>query len=345
MNDIPLISWDSDPLTEQEVVIVEKAIGPLPTDYRQFLLTRNGGRTKDHEVRFPHPDTSEESFYVTAFTVMEPQFPPEVLEPVIRGKTIRLLKVAEGYDAPILMQLDGRRAGTIYYWDYQLEDFWDADDAGIEYLPNRNSMLKLAPSFTAFVDRLVRFNSNAIPRLQEMDRTVDNFAKYGDHFFAATKEYFDSLTLDELNSCWPRNAEYAFPAIHYAVNWSQVHTAKLLIDRGVETRPALTQCTNNFEIMKMMIHAGATDHELRELLFSAATSMAATSVPEEKHKIILYLVDRGIQPDFADPQVLDQWTKQMTGIYTKKILRFLLKVIQFPGSIANLIREKLARPS
>lgn len=344
MGDIPLISCDADPLTHADVSMLEEALGPLPSDYRHFLLSSNGGRTADDEVHFLLSKDNDDFHYVTAFTVIEPAFPPEVLTPTIHGAVQHLLKIAQSYDSPILMRLGGPNAGTVYYWDYQLESRWEAEEAGDQYLPDESSLQELAPTFTDFVRQLVRINSDAIPNLEEMDRAADNFARYGDYFFDEAKAYFDNLSIDELNDHWPKDAEYAFQPIHYAANWSQVRTSKYLIDRGVDIHNAVTSCTNNFAISQMMIQAGATDKELRQLLLAAATGIVATSVPEEHHKIIMYVLGRGVRPDFSNAEEVKEWAQGMEQISTKKILSFLLNVIDFPARIANRMREQLAKP-
>jgi hypothetical protein len=94
----------------------------LPSDYRQFLLTCNGGRTTDNAVQFAAPRGKDDVLYVTGFTVIEPKFPPAVLKPKICGRVLRLLQIADCDDSPILMQLNGPNAGTVFFWDYQLED-------------------------------------------------------------------------------------------------------------------------------------------------------------------------------------------------------------------------------
>ena len=57
----------------------------------------------------------------------------------------------------------------------------------------------------------------------------------------------------------------------------------------------------------------------------------------------MHLVERGVQPDFADPDVLEEWTQGINGIVTKKMLSFLASEIAFPSSILDLIRDKLSK--
>ena len=344
VRDIPLLSCDADPLDDADVLTLEEALGPLPADYRHFLLTSNGGRTADDAVHFPISSDSEDFHNVTSFEVMDPAFPPEVLTPTIHGIAQRLVKIAESYTSPILMRLGGPNAGTVYHWDYQLESYWRAEEASKQYLPDESSLQEIAPTFADFVQRLVRINSDEIPSIDEMDPTVSNFAKYGDHFFDEAKAYFDKLSIDELNDRWPKGHEHAFQPIHYAANWSQVRVAKYLIDRGVDIRQAITRCTNSLAISQKMIQAGATDEELRRLLFTAGMTIESTKVPEEHYKILMHLLDLGVRPDFNNADELESWALGMRQTYSKKILSLMLDVIDFPESIANPARARLAKP-
>lgn len=81
---------------------------------------------------------------------------------------------------------------------------------------------------------------------------------------------------------------------------------------------------------QMMIQAGASEKELRQLLLSAASGIAATSVPEEHHKIIMYLLGRGVRPDFTNAEEVEEWAQGMGQISTREIQSFLLNVIDFP---------------
>lgn len=80
-------------------------------------------------------------------------------------------------------------SGAIFYWSYSLEARWDAEAAGREYLPDESSILELAPTFTRFLNQLTRVEEDGVPRLEELARTADNFAKYGDYFFDEAKAF------------------------------------------------------------------------------------------------------------------------------------------------------------
>jgi hypothetical protein len=342
VGDIPLISCDADPLADKDLSTIEAAIGCLPSDYRQFLLSSNGGRIADDEVRFVSARDND-SYYVTAFSVLESEFPPEILQPTIRGETYHLLQIAHGYDSPFLMRINGQNAGAVFYWNYSLEERWDADDAGHHYLPNESSLQELAPTFTEFVNQLVRITDSRIPQLAVLERSVENFAKYGDSFFDETKAFFDTLSIDELNDRWPKDAEFAVQPIYYSARWAQVRTTEYLIHRGVDIHTAVRSCTNNFRIAQMLIRAGATEDDLRQLLRVAATGIGSTRVPEEHYKIVIHLLEMGVRPNFVDASEMERWLIGVNQIYTKKILSFLLSEIEFPDRIAELIRGRLGK--
>jgi hypothetical protein len=102
---ITLISCDADPLTEEEIATIEDAIGPLPSDYRQFLLSSNGGRPVG-EVHFAIGADDDRS--LTAFSDLEAAFPPKVLTPSVYGAVYRLMKIAECFDSPNAIGSRGR---------------------------------------------------------------------------------------------------------------------------------------------------------------------------------------------------------------------------------------------
>src|SRR5204862_1611431 len=79
VGNIELISWDSDPLNGQEISVIERAVGRLPEDYRQFLQAANGARVVGDEVRFPFGPTQQDWLYLHAFTEVESTHPPNVL--------------------------------------------------------------------------------------------------------------------------------------------------------------------------------------------------------------------------------------------------------------------------
>jgi len=58
----------------------------------------------------------------------------------------------------------------------------------------------------------------------------------------------------------------------------------------------------------------------------------------------MYLLGRGVRPDFTNAEEVEEWAQGMGQISTKKILSFLLNVIDFPASIASHMRERLAKP-
>ena len=198
MSTIRLITWDSDPLTEHEIRTVEQSTGPLPRDYRQFLLMSNGGRTLD-EVRFRFNELVHSDYLpLDSFAIVEPKFPPPVLCPLVHGKSRRLVQIAACDYSQYLLELTGPDSGSIYFWNYELEECWDAEEAGRPYLPSDDSLDLLAPSFTAFFRRLYQVPPDLPPNWNELEKTVENYAKYGDDCFPETERFFRKMTLAEL---------------------------------------------------------------------------------------------------------------------------------------------------
>jgi hypothetical protein len=339
-----LISCDSDPLLESELSDIERVIGKLPEDYRHFLLHSNGGRTVHDELFFFAGGNKGDRFDVTNFTVIDPGFPPPVVTAKLSSQPRRLLAVAKSERSPFLMVLDHPDTGDIYFWEYELEEAWDAEEDGREYLPEDSTVIKVASSFTELVDNLTVNDRRKTPEPDNIMPSVENYAKYGDLNFNEAKAFLDALAVDELNKTWPKDGKYPHLPIHYAANWGQFRITEYLINRGVDYSQAFRYCTNSVKVTKLLLSAGATEEEMRQHLFSACEGLPATRVPEQKEQIIELLVDQGVQPDFSASYVREEWEQLIRRTNTKKILRYLLNKIEFPRVISDQIQHKLAQP-
>jgi hypothetical protein len=339
-----LISCDSYPLLKSELIDIEQSIGRLPDDYRDFLLQHNGGRSAHDELFFMAGEDETDRFYVTGFSVVDAGFPPPVIMAELSGQPRRLLTVADCEESPFLMALDTPDAGEIYFWEYELEDLWDAEEEGREYLPEDSTVTRVASSFTELLDGLTAKEGKASSVPDKIKPSVENYTKYGDLNFDEAKTFLDTLTLEQLNETWPKEGKYSQLPIHYAANWGQVRIVEYLIGRGVDHHPAIKYCTNSLEVTKLLLAAGTTAEEQRQHLFSACDGLPATRIPEQKEQIIELLVGRGVQPDFSDPEVTEEWERLIRETSTKKILRYFLKQIEFPPDISDQIKAKLIQP-
>jgi len=337
MKHIDLISSDSDPLSESEIKIVESATGPLPADFRTYLLESNGGRVLDYCVFSPH-----RGYGVTQFTVIEHEFPPPDVTIVLGGNSKRIIEVAVDIMDPYMMSLDQADFGSIYYWNYDYEGDarWEAEDAGEQYLPSDSNTTYIADSFSAFLRMLVlqRPEKSAAPDVNSMEHSPINFARYGDYFFSDTKNYFDSYTLSQLNKLYGVKKT---SLLGIAARRNQTQTFHYLIERGVDTSDALSRCTHSFEMFKILVNSGTSDQVLKELLTNVALSMTTSTGFEEKQKIIQYIKDQGVKIDFSDPAVFESWRNALELLKIKKVLKFYKTTLELPPEIEKMIDRNL----
>ncbi len=136
------------PLTQRELEIVESRLGhSLPSEYRDFLKTVNGG--------IPIPDTvkyeGEYFDYVGAlFAVRNNMYSND------------LFRNIEEYDEYILkhyLPIGNSPGGDIYCLSLRPEEFgavyyWDHEEANYEGEPWEENMIKLSPSFNQFISNL-----------------------------------------------------------------------------------------------------------------------------------------------------------------------------------------------
>ena len=118
-------------------------------------------------------------------------------------------------------------------------------------------------------------------------------------------------------------------------------TCKYLIARGVDIHDAAVLCYDNLEIAKALIHAGATTKEMAQLLLNAATRIDAIAEVGECYKVIKYLWDTGVRPDFKNPEIFSEWKVGMDCIHQKIILECLVHTIQLPESIKKSMRKRV----
>ena len=123
------------PLQESDVAAFEREIdSTLPTDYREFLLRRNGGRF-DRPVLFPLP-TEEYSDRTGLFNVYGLLRPANANHNDLRhnlevhsGRIPRgTLPIADDGDNLLLLDLEGDRRGKLYLWIRDDEMMKDVED-------------------------------------------------------------------------------------------------------------------------------------------------------------------------------------------------------------------------
>jgi len=351
---LTFISCDSDPLSITEIEQVLATTGPLPDDYKYFLLSSNGGRLGSDNALIAPIDLPKSVDYETSpvgvshFAIVDPQFPPLIVKGKFGGRKIRMIEVAGEYRMPIfLMSLDLKNFGSIYCWFFNKEKFWDAEDHGTQYQPTENNSVFVAASFTEFVnalmpDKTIKKRPTEVD-VSTMEHTVANFAKYGDQCLPEATAFFDKLSVDELNASWPKDATYPHPPIRTAINYRQVGIVKYLVSRGIDI-DNIVFSASTVEISKVLVEAKGNTMEVKKnLLLSAASRITSTSKPEHFEQIISWLTASGVQPDFENSDEYKKWNLCIGQCGSKKVLRFYAQHINFPDTLNNLIEKMLSR--
>ena len=121
-----LIVHDSEnPIQETDIAKVEKKLGAeLPTDYREFLLTTNGGRPEPNIfIAHTRPGGSRE--VLAWFFCIKEDDSNDLLENVdiFQNRLPEsLLPIAtDPFGNIICLSIEGRDRGKVYFWDHEKE--------------------------------------------------------------------------------------------------------------------------------------------------------------------------------------------------------------------------------
>ncbi|WP_160161114.1 SMI1/KNR4 family protein [Actinomadura sp. K4S16] len=139
------------PVSLRDLDELERRLGvELPSDYRSFLLRRNGGRVHDNDLATPEGE--EIGIAVVSFLSLGSEGGDSMDEflGVYSGRYPKeLLPVAEAVGGNlILIRVEGRMKGEIYFWDHEQE----GDEE-----PVWENLTLLAPSFDQFMEALVPY--------------------------------------------------------------------------------------------------------------------------------------------------------------------------------------------
>ena len=139
------ISNCGPPLTELEITALEIRIGRLlPTDYRNFLLTHNGGVPESHVIRNDEVgDLEVQLFYGIRH---EEYFDIDLLRESMRGRwPERFLAIAIGsFGDFYCLSLSGPDSGEVHFWDHEQESEQDEPATELNLFP-------IAKSFAEFL--------------------------------------------------------------------------------------------------------------------------------------------------------------------------------------------------
>jgi len=203
ISDLEFISCDSDPLTVSEIAQIVSVIGPIPDDYKEFLLKSNGGRLAGN-VDFVVPTNPSrrsanwgDSTGCSHFAVVDPQFPPPIVTGEFDGRYIRMIEVAGVYQCPIfLMSLDESSFGAIHCWLLDPEKRWAAEDEGTLYIPTEENTAYIAPTFSEFIELADLYVQTRDPiDINTMEHSVKNFARYGDQCLSKAIAFLDQYSV------------------------------------------------------------------------------------------------------------------------------------------------------
>jgi cell wall assembly regulator SMI1 len=144
------LTIDEPATDETRVAALERQIGRrLPEDYREFMLRHNGGRPKPDGFEFALRKGADASSAVEWFLslhdgehsnlertirFMRGRFPPDTM-PI----------ASDAFGNKVLLGLDGKIRGKVYFWDHEREPDGDADWSNIDLV---------ADSFDSFMSGL-----------------------------------------------------------------------------------------------------------------------------------------------------------------------------------------------
>ena len=138
-------------LSEQEIASVESQLGfSLPGDYRNFLLSHNGGRPEPRGFAIESDKPNDRSVVHYFFCANK----GDVYDLVTWAKRARgripanLLPVAlDPFGNLICLSVSGGERGKVYFWDHERE-------AGESDSPGYDNVYFVADSFRDFLDSL-----------------------------------------------------------------------------------------------------------------------------------------------------------------------------------------------
>ena len=148
--------------SEAQVAKLEKRLtAKLPIEYRNFLLTQNGGIPEPFFVRIPgHPyiDNVAVGYILGLYPKCEPY------ESLLHAVDHKLPHLPNGHlpiagDADIFSISLTEKPGCIYFWDHEAPECEDEDEDGNVRFKMSHAML-LAGSFDEFLTRISVFEGN-----------------------------------------------------------------------------------------------------------------------------------------------------------------------------------------
>lgn len=150
------------PASKADISKFESELGhKLPADYRNFLLTLNGGQTSQDEiVVHEHPDPSGYVASIRAFYSLSAAAPSYAhLYSALRSGYFKLPRghVAISDSHGNLVTIDaGAPSGPVYYFDHEMPDQDDLDENDVCHYKPKHA-IPLAKNFDDLLTRLANF--------------------------------------------------------------------------------------------------------------------------------------------------------------------------------------------
>jgi hypothetical protein len=140
------------PASEDAVLALEKFVGaPLPTDYRAFLLTYNGGRVEPSVFSMQNCPNSTHGILNWLFGLHGGEY-YDLLAAIdtYRDRVPpNLLPIGDDPGGNLIcLSLSGSDRGAVYFWDHE-------DEAEEDEAPSYENMYLIGNSFESFMDSLV----------------------------------------------------------------------------------------------------------------------------------------------------------------------------------------------
>lgn len=146
--------------TSAQVAKLEKQLGfKLPTDYKEFLLTQNGGESNPGEIKLPGDKeySIPVGFIYGLYAKSEPfkslQFGIDKILPLLPEGHLPISGLFNLHYFSISLD---RKPGCVYYWDEDAGDEYNIDENGQTIFDDSNAVL-VAGSFDEFLTRIATY--------------------------------------------------------------------------------------------------------------------------------------------------------------------------------------------
>jgi len=256
-------------LTIEQITAFEKEIGGrLPEDYKQFLLSHNGGWCKP-EVGIPWVDS------VHIIPYFSPLLPAgeragirsrlRVLSNLNPEKTDGYLPIASTLsDCDICVAYRGKNAGAIFITAYKFK----IEHANDDLIPIDVTMVQLADSFSEFLDYLVEIPDPYCP-IEDLGKsgTDDDLARY-----LAEGNSIDALSKNGMT------------IVCEAIRFDNSDMLRACIARGASVSGSIVMAAKNrrTHMIEMLVKAGADINERDECGGTPLEYVGGTALPGEQ---------------------------------------------------------------